>query len=525
LWINEKTALPGKLESLLRSSPSAEWKPLLVITFLWDELEVPDSLFEPKYPADAKVTEVNPGKTILTVSKDDGKTGITLERAWIHPAGLVILRCAFQGRVPCGEPPRLADPSKNPWGLKPEEIPQVIGEGQLLLDPPAHTEIVAEGGMADRWAGYAVFWFTALPDGKVPVKLKLRQLLARTGRPGEVSMELYADHVLNDPSAWEFYEFSIPIQPYLTDQIPEEIYASPNLRVKGPFLAALRGILRHYEAQSPEKALQFLKSQGPHTQELLSGEMRRLTGKGSGPSVETTAALPEQKAPVGAPVDSGKIILTLSKDDGETGITLEKAWIHPAGLVIFRCALEGRVPFGEPPHLADPSKNPWGLKPEEIPQVIGEGQLLLEPPAQTEVVAAGGMADRWAGYVVFRFSASPDGKAPVKLKFRQLLGRIKRPGDGDFKQYVNAVLNDPSSWELYEFSIPTQPYLTDQIPEEIYASPNLLQISKASFTQALRSILRDYEAQSPEKALQFLRSQGPHTQELLRDEMQRLTAK
>jgi hypothetical protein len=135
------------------------------------------------------------------------------------------------------------------------------------------------------------------------------------------------------------------------------------------------------------------------------------------------------------------------------------------------------------------------------------------------------MADRWAGYVVFRFSASPDGKAPVKLKFRQLLGRIKRPGDGDFKQYVNAVLNDPSSWELYEFSIPTQPYLTDQIPEEIYASPNLLQISKASFTQALRSILRDYEAQSPEKALQFLRSQGPHTQELLRDEMQRLTAK
>ena len=311
LWIDEKTALPGKLDGLLRSSPSGEWKPFMVFTFLWDESEVQDSLFEPSYPADAKVTleqqssrnpptEEGPGPSsettatlptekvpnaapadfgtpILAVSRD-GKTGITLEKAWIHPAGLVILRCTLQGRVPFGQPPQFADPSKKAWGLKPEEIPQVI-KGMLLLEPPAQTVILTSGGMANRWGMYMVFQYSALPDCKAPVKLTYRQLLARTARPEETSLGKYAEAVLNDPSAWELYEFSISTEPYVTEQIPEEIYASPNLRVTGPFLTALRGILRDYEAQSPEKALQFLKSQGPHTQELLRAEMQRLTAK------------------------------------------------------------------------------------------------------------------------------------------------------------------------------------------------------------------------------------------------------
>ena len=155
-------------------------------------------------------------------------------------------------------------------------------------------------------------------------------------------------------------------------------------------------------------------------------------------------------------------ILTVSKDGGTTGITLERAWILPGGLAILRIAFVGRVPFGRPPNLADPSKNRWGLKADEVPLVIGDGQLILEPPAQTEAVGEGGMADRWAGYEIFRFNPLPDGKLPVKLKYRVLLGRTSGPGEGDFKVFVDHVLNDPSSWELYEFSIPIQPYLTDR---------------------------------------------------------------
>jgi outer membrane lipoprotein-sorting protein len=720
LWVDPKTALPGKVEGLGPTASSDKLVSLLTYTFLWPEPEAPESIFEPKYPADAKVTTEPqamppPAVTpILNVSKD-GKTGIALEKAWINPAGLVILRLAWQGRQPFGEPPHLKDPSKNPWGLKREEIRQALN-GLLSFEPPVRTEYVAIGGVPDRWVGYMIFRFSPLPDGQPPDKLHFRYLLARSVGPedGDRRMD-YIEAVLNDPSAWELYEFSIPTQPYLTEQIPEEIYDSLNLPVtEKPFMTALRGILAEYEAQSPEKALQFLKLQGPHTQQLLNkimqehrpssivptdsgtavaasdvlsktaermkgvrtlhfeitapsldarvmlemwsrgdkiycvarekdrvvseewansqgfvgylkdenrviiaptepglqvrsvvqwvndfkpsewkligqetssdGGLKWLvlempgTGKISGLKtsgdtrsrlwVEDKTDLPgklevqqsfssgvdwttnavfrflwddskapdsffEPKYPADAKVteESQAVpppavppILNVSKD-GKTGIALEKAWVNPAGLVILRVALQGRQPFGEPPHLADPSKNPWGLKPEEIPQVIGEGQLLLEPPAHTEIVAEGGMANRWAGYAVFRFNASPDGKAPVKLKFRQLLGRTRRPGDGDFKEYVNAVLKDPSSWELYEFSIPVQPYLTDQIPEEIYASPNLMQISNASFTQALRSIVRDYETQSPQKALRFLKAQGPHTQELLRDEMLRLTAK
>ena len=314
LWIDQKTALPGKVTSQMRSAPSAEWKPFMVLTFLWPESEVPDSFFEPKYPADAKVTDErslpssrNPnveqgpgpstentapppaqnapsatpagsGETILTVSKDGGKTGITLERAWIHPAGLVILRVAWQGRQGFGEPPHFADPSKNPWNLKPDEIPPVV-EGQLVLEPPAQTEYLTAGGIENRWAGYEIFRFRASPDGKPPVKLTYRRLLARTKRPEDGGFSGWVAAVLRDPSSWELYEFSIPTQPYLTDRIPEEIYASPNLRVSGPFLAALRGIVHDYEARSPEKALQFLKSQGAHTQEMFRDEILRLTVK------------------------------------------------------------------------------------------------------------------------------------------------------------------------------------------------------------------------------------------------------
>jgi hypothetical protein len=287
LWIDAKTALPDKLESLLRSAPGAEWKPFLLFRFLWDNKEVPDSLFEPNYPATATVTEdpwlhlpkfppADSGSGILTVSKD-GKTGITLEKAWIQPGGLVVLRIAYQGCTPFGEPPRLADPSKNPWGLKPDEIRPIV-LGQLIL-PEGKTEPVASGGVNNRWAGYEVYRFSAPPDGAVPGKFEYRRLLARAHLPADGDFNGYVNAVVNDPSAWGLYEFSIPTEPYFSEQIPEEIYSSPNLNVRGAFLVALRGALAHYEAKSPQAALEFLRKQGPHTQALLNDEMQRLTAK------------------------------------------------------------------------------------------------------------------------------------------------------------------------------------------------------------------------------------------------------
>ena len=56
LWIEEKTALPGKLEVQQRSS-GADWATLAIFHFLWDDSKAPDSFFEPKYPLDAKVTK------------------------------------------------------------------------------------------------------------------------------------------------------------------------------------------------------------------------------------------------------------------------------------------------------------------------------------------------------------------------------------------------------------------------------------------------------------------------------------
>lgn len=91
--------------------------------------------------------------------------------------------------------------------------------------------------------------------------------------------------------------------------------------------------------------------------------------------------------------------------------------------------------------------------------------------------------------------------------------------------FVDHVLNDPSSWELYEFSIPTQPYLTNRIPEEIYASPNFMKISKDSFTLALHGIVTEYEKRNPAEALEFVKAQGPQTKELLKDELERLSPK
>jgi len=280
LWVAQKTALPGKLEGLRPTASGDELVPVLTYTFLWPEPEAPESIFEPKYPADVKVTEepkaVPPAAVtpILNVSKD-GKTGIALEKAWVNPAGLVILRLALQGRTPFGEPPHLKDPSMNPWGLKREEIRQALN-GQLSFEPPVRTEYVASGGVPDRRAGYLIFRFSPLPEGRPPDKLHFRYLLARSMRPEDGGRRMdYIEAVLNDPSSWELYEFSIPTQPYLTEQIPEEIYDSLNLPVtEKPFTTALRGILAEYEAKSPEKALQFLKLQGPHTLQLLNKVMQ-----------------------------------------------------------------------------------------------------------------------------------------------------------------------------------------------------------------------------------------------------------
>ncbi len=58
LWVEEKTALPAKLEVQQHSASSGTgWATFNIFRFLWDDSKAPDSFFQPKYPPDAKVTK------------------------------------------------------------------------------------------------------------------------------------------------------------------------------------------------------------------------------------------------------------------------------------------------------------------------------------------------------------------------------------------------------------------------------------------------------------------------------------
>ncbi len=195
------------------------------------------------------------------------------------------------------------------------------------------------------------------------------------------------------------------------------------------------------------------------------------------------------------------------------GLTVEKLWIHPVGVVILRIAPHDRLPFGEPPELEDPEKNPWGLKGEEIPLAL-KGQVIFEQPLEVRRLGAGGMPKRWAGYLVYEFEPKADETVPATLTFRYLLARRRVPSEGSFQAYLDSVLKDPSSWHLYEFTVPTKDYVVNRIPEEIYASPNLY--AEKILFPALKRIVERYQAQGqPEKAVAFMEAQGPNTRRLL----------
>lgn len=287
LWIDEATCLPCRLEGELKPYGAEEWEPLMRTELLWDDVQVSDEFFEPKYPSTAKVTEMPrkppaaalepPAKPIVTVSRE-GKPGLTLENLWIHPAGLVVLRLYLHDRVPFGVPPRLADPDENPWGLKPDEIPLAI-QGQLIFDEAVETRLLGKGGVVGRLVGYMLYEFEPDADGAVPDQLTFRYLLARHRRPSE-GRQAYIDAVLSDPGSWQLYQFSVDTHEYVTDRIPEEVHDSSNLRPEKTLLPALKRIVSAYEAEGrTEKALEFIRAQGPRTQELLREELSRLEEK------------------------------------------------------------------------------------------------------------------------------------------------------------------------------------------------------------------------------------------------------
>lgn len=287
LWVDEATYLPAKLWVELKPADQAEWKPFLQIDFLWDEPEVPVDFFKPKYPATATVREAERrpaapasepmAEPIATASKN-GRVGLTLEKLWIHPAGLVVLRVNLHDRVPFGRPPDLSDPAENPWGLRPEELTAAV-QGQLLLDPSCKTRRLGVGGVPDRWAAYMVYAFEKGAGALLPGKLTLRYLLARPRLESDESHEGYVQAVLEAPSSWQLFEFAVATAPYVVEQIPEEIYGSPNLHAEKILIPVLSRIVRSYEAEGgEEKALAFIQAQGPITQDLLGQERNRLEG-------------------------------------------------------------------------------------------------------------------------------------------------------------------------------------------------------------------------------------------------------
>ena len=213
-------------------------------------------------------------------------------------------------------------------------------------------------------------------------------------------------------------------------------------------------------------------------------------------------------------------IVTLERD-GKSALTLEKAWIHPSGILVIRLAFGAVRPFGQPPNLEDPKVNSWGLGPDEIHDVT-QGQIVFDKMFKTQQVTCGGIQEqgRWAGYEIYRFEPVRDKPISEKLTYRHLMPRRRQPSDGGFQAYINAALNDPSLWHLYEFTITTQDYIVGQIPEEIYNSSNL-QVKKV--VTVFKDIISGYETSgSHQQALDFIMAQGPKTQHLLKKDRERL---
>ena len=283
LWVDGQTYLPVRLEGQLRPPETSEWERFLEVDFLWDEEEVREALFEPSYPDTAPVDdqrqlpEPEAGQETPPVAPEEVtkpvvalKDGVALEKLWIHPAGLLLMRMALGSRQPFGMPPELENPAENPWGLKGEEIPLAL-KGQVIFEEPIETHRLGIGAVPRGGrAVYLIYQFRPGPEGIVPESLTFRYLLARRSLPSEGSLQAYKDAVLKDPSAWHLYQFTVPTKDYVVNRIPEEIYASPNLHAEKILFPALKRIVERYQAQGqPEKAMAFMEAQGPNTRRLL----------------------------------------------------------------------------------------------------------------------------------------------------------------------------------------------------------------------------------------------------------------
>jgi outer membrane lipoprotein-sorting protein len=282
LWIDEKTNLPARLESQLRPPETEQWERFQEVEFLWDEKEIPEDLFVPSYPVTAQVSDerrlprAEVGEALPPVAPEvmtkpivTLQDGVALEKLWIHPMGLVVLRMDPGSRLPSGLPPQLDSPDKNPWGLRPEEIP-LATEGLLSFDEPTVVRPLGVGAVQGRWVLYLLHEFEPRADGTLAKTLTFRYLLVRKPRPSDEGRQIYMETVLKDPSAWHLYEFTVPTKDYVTDRIPEEVYGSPNLEAERVLTPALRKVLQRYEAAgNTAKVQEFIRSQGPRTQRLL----------------------------------------------------------------------------------------------------------------------------------------------------------------------------------------------------------------------------------------------------------------
>ena len=292
ILIDEKTHLPSSLEGLLKPKGSESWPPHLRIEFIWDGPRATEDLFEPHYPDTVEVRDQRPkalghpaptpaeppGVPIATASWQ-GEVGVTLEKLWLHPGGLLVLRAKLHGRMPSARPPELRSPEANPWGPEPSEIAAAVA-GQMLLDGVPAKKL-GRGAVKGRWALYLVYRFEPSSDFSTPETLLYRHLLVRTRSRADKSRKAYLNSLLTDPSSWGLYDTTVAIQEHVSEQIPDEILRSPNLRMRPPLKSVVVDILRAYErARGKDAALAFYQAQAPSVQAMLKREVDRLRAQG-----------------------------------------------------------------------------------------------------------------------------------------------------------------------------------------------------------------------------------------------------
>ena len=219
------------------------------------------------------------GPEPIATASWQGKVGVALEKLWIQPGGLVVMRLRFRGRTAAGRPPKLKSPEANPWGLKPDQIQQAV-QSNVRLDG-TKAEIVGVAGFTRGAKGYLLYRFESKQDLAPPERMTYKHLLVREQLPSETSLQDYANAVLKDPSAWGLYEMSISSQSHVSVQIPQEALDAPHLRTQPPLAALIKEVfLRYEEATGKEGALGFYRAQAPRVRQMLKSEVDRLRAEG-----------------------------------------------------------------------------------------------------------------------------------------------------------------------------------------------------------------------------------------------------